>query len=181
MRASVTHSTPFDGDGWLKDTVGFALGNLQKEAVELTVHQKEALKSILSGKDTFVCLPTGYGTSTNRRKHRYIASATQIFFLSDAQLSWVAVTSPSPSTVSLPVFINLYFCSGSWQQQMQKCLYFSISPDVWPAPTTQNYCSVSRINYTIGVSLIMRRCEVTLLMLNHPSHYHCPRHLDGTV
>ena len=107
MRASVTHSTPFDGDGWLQDTVGFTLGNLQNEALELTVHQKEALKSILSGKDTFVCLPTGYGTSTNRRKRRYIASATQIFFLSDAQLIWVAVTSPSPTTVSLPVFINL--------------------------------------------------------------------------
>ena len=45
------------------DSVEFALRNLQKETLELTVHQKEAMKSILIGKDTSVCLPTGHGKS----------------------------------------------------------------------------------------------------------------------
>ena len=43
------------------DSVQFALRNLQKQTLELTVHQKEAMKSILIGKDTLVCLPTGHG------------------------------------------------------------------------------------------------------------------------
>ena len=42
------------------DSVEFALRNLQKETLELTVHQEEAMKSILIGKDTLVCLPTGH-------------------------------------------------------------------------------------------------------------------------
>ena len=45
------------------DSVQFALSNLQKEPLELTVHQKEAMKSILIGKDTLVCLPTSHGKS----------------------------------------------------------------------------------------------------------------------
>ena len=46
-----------------EDAVKFALGSLQKIYLQLSAHQKEALKSILSGKDTFVCLPTGHGKS----------------------------------------------------------------------------------------------------------------------
>ena len=45
------------------DSVQFALRNLQKETLELTVHQMEAMKSILISKDTLVCLPTGHGES----------------------------------------------------------------------------------------------------------------------
>ena len=45
------------------DSVEFVLRNLQKETLELTVHQKQAIKSILIGKDTLVCLPTGHGKS----------------------------------------------------------------------------------------------------------------------
>ena len=45
------------------DSVEFALGNLQKETLELTVHQDEVMKSILIGKDTLVCLPTGHSKS----------------------------------------------------------------------------------------------------------------------
>ena len=51
MGASVTHSMPFDGVNGFKDAVGFTLENLQKAALELTAHQKEALKSILRGKN----------------------------------------------------------------------------------------------------------------------------------
>ena len=43
------------------DAVGFALANLQKPSLKLSVYQKEALKNILTEKDTFVCLPTGHG------------------------------------------------------------------------------------------------------------------------
>ena len=50
-------------DDRFEDAVGFALGNLQKPSLKLSVYQKEALKNILSGKDTFVCLPTGHGKS----------------------------------------------------------------------------------------------------------------------
>ena len=39
----------------------FALRNLQEETVELTMHQKVALKGILNGKDTLACLPTSHG------------------------------------------------------------------------------------------------------------------------
>ena len=50
-------------DDRFEDAVGFALENLQKPSLKLSVYQKEALKNILSGKDTFVCLPTGHGKS----------------------------------------------------------------------------------------------------------------------
>ena len=45
------------------DSVEFALRNLQKETLELTVHQKGAIKSILICKHTLVCLPTVHDKS----------------------------------------------------------------------------------------------------------------------
>ena len=45
------HSMPFDGVNGFENAMGFPLGNLQKAALELTAHQKEALKSILSRKN----------------------------------------------------------------------------------------------------------------------------------
>ena len=56
---------------------GFALGKLQIETLELTAHQKEALKSILSGKDTFVCLPTGHGKSNDCHDYLYGTSSPE--------------------------------------------------------------------------------------------------------
>ena len=40
------------------DSVKFALERISKASLQLSPHQMNALQSILSGKDTFVCLPT---------------------------------------------------------------------------------------------------------------------------
>ena len=45
------------------DSVKFALEHISKASLQLSPHQMNALQSILSGKDTFVCLPTGQGKS----------------------------------------------------------------------------------------------------------------------
>ena len=45
------------------DSVKFALERISKPSLQLSPHQMNALQSILSGKDTFVCLPTGQGKS----------------------------------------------------------------------------------------------------------------------
>ena len=45
------------------DSVKFALERISKASLQLSPHQMNALQSILSGKDTFVCLPTGQGKS----------------------------------------------------------------------------------------------------------------------
>ena len=49
----------------LPSPIKFVCANLHiwRYSFLLSAHQKEALKSILSGKDTFVCLPTGHGKS----------------------------------------------------------------------------------------------------------------------
>ena len=61
---------------------------------------------------------------------------------SPATLSCIAVTNASPTTISLPVFISLYLSSSSLHQQC-KSAYIPPSrpPDIWSAPTTQEYCS----------------------------------------
>ena len=41
----------------------FALSALHKSELVISRHQKEALKSVINGKDTFVSLPTGHGKS----------------------------------------------------------------------------------------------------------------------
>ena len=43
--------------------VSFALSALRKSDLVLTAHQKEAFQSVISRKDTFISLPTGYGKS----------------------------------------------------------------------------------------------------------------------
>ena len=45
------------------ESVEFALRRISKEMLQLSSHQLSALKSSLSGKDTFLCLPTGQGKS----------------------------------------------------------------------------------------------------------------------
>ena len=45
------------------DSVKFAHERISKALLQLSPHQMNALQSILSGKDTFVCLPTGQGKS----------------------------------------------------------------------------------------------------------------------
>ena len=52
---------PLDGDGGLRRCRGICAKVLAEEMLELTVHQKEALNSILSSKDTLVYLPTEHG------------------------------------------------------------------------------------------------------------------------
>lgn len=46
-----------------EESIEFALGCLQKASLQLSSYQKDALKSILSVRDTFICLPTGHGKS----------------------------------------------------------------------------------------------------------------------
>ena len=43
------------------DSVKFAFESISKASLQFSPHQMNALQSILSGKDTFVCLPTGQG------------------------------------------------------------------------------------------------------------------------
>ena len=50
-------------DESFEGAVSFALSALRKPELVLTRHQKEALKSVISRKDTFVSLPTGHGKS----------------------------------------------------------------------------------------------------------------------
>ena len=54
---------------------------------------------------------------------------SQVFFLlQTAKISlspWIVEYSTSHA------FANLYFCSIGWQQQLQKRLYCTISPDAW--------------------------------------------------
>ena len=47
----------------MSKSIRFALLCIQKPSINLTVHQKSALTSALSGNDTLVCLPTGHGKS----------------------------------------------------------------------------------------------------------------------
>jgi ATP-dependent DNA helicase RecQ len=46
-----------------EDSVKTSLNVLQKQNLALTFHQKQALRSVIGGKDTFVSLPTGHGKS----------------------------------------------------------------------------------------------------------------------
>ena len=48
---------------WFEGAVSFALSALRKTMLVLTRHQKEALKSVISHKDTFISLPTGHEKS----------------------------------------------------------------------------------------------------------------------
>ena len=50
-------------DSNVADAIRSALLSLQKPSLNLTVYQEKPLISALSGKDTFVCLPTGHGKS----------------------------------------------------------------------------------------------------------------------
>ena len=63
-------------DESFEGAVSFALSALRKSELVLTRHQKEALKSVISRKDTFVSLPTGHGTVCGqflgRRRRPYI-------------------------------------------------------------------------------------------------------------
>ena len=45
------------------ELVKFTLECISKALLQLSPHQMNALQSILSGKDIFVCLPTGQGIS----------------------------------------------------------------------------------------------------------------------
>ena len=45
------------------DSVKFAFESISKASLQFSPHQMNALQSILSGKDTFVCLPTAQGKS----------------------------------------------------------------------------------------------------------------------
>ena len=86
------------------NAVKFVLRNLQKETLELTMQQKEALRSILNGKDTILWFAFPLGTVNQQKKPQSVY--------------------PSSSTCS-------YFCLNALQQQMRKCLYFSISSNIF--------------------------------------------------
>ena len=52
----------FNNNGGLSSVV-FSLEKLGRAGVSLKPEQKLAVKAIFEGKDTFLCLPTGYGKS----------------------------------------------------------------------------------------------------------------------
>ena len=107
----------------------------------LTAHTSE--NSYSTGQRAQIRTLCAYTTRTKRKSRIYI-TLTMLLFLaciigrflklnskvrhrlsSSVRLSQVAITRASPTTVGLPVFINLYFCPSGCQQQMQKRLYTS--------------------------------------------------------
>ena len=130
------------------DSVEIVLSNVQKETLELTVHQKEALSrlwkvSLKRMREQKKPQSMHSGVNILSRflnvQHHKVAVPHRLSSL--AMQSFEAITNASPTTVSLPVFISLYLSSVC----SSKCKSTYISPsrpsNVWSAPTTQEYCS----------------------------------------
>ena len=143
---------PFNGSGYLWWFYGFALRRLQKEMLELTVNQKEALESILCG--SHVLTLKKHVNTRNRisqrcafwRQHSQLlsgrstlngSSAIQTLFSSDGQLhSCHKGFSHYRQPPSLHQSVLIYF----WAICSSKCESAYVSPSrpsyVWSSPTT---------------------------------------------
>ena len=81
------------------DSVNFALECISKASLQLSPHQMNAMQSILSGKDTFVCLPTGQGKSILPHCYDFLHSCES----EQSQPSSVLVISPLISLMNSQV------------------------------------------------------------------------------
>ena len=148
------------------NSVKFTLERISKALLQLSPHQMNALQSILRGKDTFVCLPTGQGKSVLFECFPHCYDFLQSCESEQCQPSSVLVISPLISLMNSQV------------QDLRKRNQSAVNnTHAWLGAAHR---AIGQHKVIIGgVTLITQRCELIAIPARPSLPYHTTRRILG--
>ena len=154
------------------NSVKFALEHILKASLQLSPYQMNALQSILSGKDTFVCLPTGQGKSFNFECFPHCYDFLHSCESEQSQPLSVLVISPLISLMNSQVH--------DLRKRNQSALRLLYTVNNTHARLGTVHRAIGLYKVIIGrVTLITQRCELIAIPARPTLPYHAARRIVG--